>query len=155
KLVYVWNIVDGSIDSIIYGHNIRWNWSGSAGMELRLTSYDPLTLCNSDTIILPINLIENQLITGNEVSCEFGRATFSVPIPPGEEVIWSFSDSSLVNVIGFPSDNSLKVKWLQAGDVTVSASFCGYTQNTFVSIDGVYNPAIMHPDTICENQTVL
>ncbi|MBK7428318.1 MAG: gliding motility-associated C-terminal domain-containing protein [Saprospiraceae bacterium] len=155
NLVYVWNVRDGSLDSVVHGNNIRWAWSGNAPMELRLHSYDPLTLCYSDTISMIINLIENQLITSNDVSCEFGRATFQVPLPAGEEVKWSFSDSSLVNVLGFPSDNSLKVKWLQTGDVTVTASFCAFTQNTLVNITGIYNPAITHPDTLCENQTVL
>jgi gliding motility-associated-like protein len=155
KLVYVWNILDGAFDSVIHGHNIRWAWSGNTLMELRLHSYDPLTLCYSDTVSMSINLIENQSITGNDVSCEFGRATFQVPLPAGEVVTWSFSDSSLVNVLGFPADNSLKVKWLQTGDVTVTASFCAFIQNTLVNITGIYNPAITHPDTLCENQTVL
>lgn len=155
KLVYVWNIKDGSIDSVIHGKDIRWAWSGASPMELRLHSYDPLTLCHSDTVSMNINLIEIQVITGNDVSCEFGRATFQVPLPAGEEVTWSFSDSSLVNVLGFPSENSLKVKWLQSGDLTVTASFCSFTQNTLVNITGIYNPLIPHPDTICEYETVL
>lgn len=155
KLVYVWNVIDGPVDTVFYGRNIRWSWSGADDMIIRLFSYDPLHLCYSDTVSLNISLIENQLITGNDVSCEFGRATFLVPLPPGEQVTWSFSDSSIVNVLGFPSENSLKVKWLQSGDVTVTASFCAYTQNTLVNVTGIYNPPIMHPDTICENENVL
>lgn len=168
---YTWTVVGGFFVTGNGTPSITVQWQNQGNQTLTMTRNNFGT--NQPTAInVAVSRTPTPAVGGPNVACINTEHTYSTPAVPGSNYVWSITPASnWVNIGGAPPGaNFINVRWIQAGNATVSVTetatggVCSVTASANVIVNpvptpnvqsgtGYGNPTTRRPGIVCQSST--
>jgi gliding motility-associated-like protein len=154
-LKYHWQIDENGNLSTLNEYPLKYLFGDHSQYTIKVQAVDPRNSCASDTTELQIDRLTNLIIDETGADCQFSEATFKIEGNQIDKIIWTVDNLNIANLLEYPDGQSARYKWLNPGNVQITASYCGLVTQINQTISGIFEPTVIHPTHVCNNEKVL
>ncbi len=154
SLKYHWQVLEDGNLIVLNEYPLKHVFGDHSQYIIKVQSVDPLNSCASDITEIQIDRLLNLIIEENGADCQFSEATFKISGNQIDNIIWTVDNPTVGNLLEYPDGQTARYKWLNPGNVQITASYCGLVTQINQTISGMFEPSVNHPTHICNNQTV-
>ena len=156
NVAFNWVINNGGTLTENAGTNINVQWGMSPPYELTITQTSTSGLaCESQPFTMVVDPIAAISLDGPTNVCIEATNIYYAPTIGNAPYDWTLSPAAAGSILQGQGSDSIQVIWNEAGIGTVSVAACGVSEELMVNVSGYPDPMVMHPDTICVNETGL
>lgn len=152
---FEWHMTNNGQQQILEGEFINVLWENPPyGLSVRYVSGSGLG-CVSDFISQNITFGSQLTMEGPTAACVNNISTYTVTTMATNPITYDLIPSSMGSIIDMPTPTTVEILWHEAGEVSLFAQSCGGVDAIDITISEAEPPKIIHPDTLCPNQTTI
>ncbi len=156
NVAFSWTINNGGTFTETTGDAINVQWGASPPYELSIIQTSTAGLpCVSDPFTMEISTIGSVSISGPTSACIENISQYSSPPIGNAAYDWTVSPIGAGTILSGQGSELIEIIWHQAGNATVGVSVCGASETRDVTVFGYPEPEVIHPDSLCANETGL
>ncbi|TVR81856.1 MAG: PKD domain-containing protein [Saprospirales bacterium] len=133
-LIPEWEITNGAEVSYSFQESVWITWQEEPDNRIRLRWVDGFDNCIGEWIDMEITFLNEINIRGPQEVCSFSEVIYSLENEASGQLNWSIPNPNSGIILGFPTDNSVRVRWKGPGLASLQAEYCGITAELEVVI---------------------
>lgn len=155
ELLYRWDLIQHN-DTLTYlGNEWAIPLDQKADYLISLRKIDANSTCSSEKIEKIIRPIDTLRLKVEGSACIFGESFLELDLAPTAQVSWTISDSDKVNILQYPQQNAIRLRWLQSGSVNIEAEYCGLAYTYEANINPIFEPEVNFRSEVCNGELQL